>query len=120
MAATFGPLRAPQPWLSRRNALIVFTLLASVATCIAYVWNDMFFVMEVRVKGSLNSRPLVLQPLAPLVQSSRTCNRIVLPAHLSNDTQGPYNPAAVRDPSTGDWITIFRIEEVRTCNPSFQ
>ncbi|BDA41016.1 hypothetical protein COCOBI_01-6710 [Coccomyxa sp. Obi] len=35
-----------------------------------------------------------------------------LPSKYINGTQGPYNPAAIRLPNTGDWLAFFRIEEV--------
>ena len=49
-----------------------------------------------------------------LLLTSRRCNRIDLPAQLSNSTQGPYNPAAIKSPQTGEWLLFLRIEEVRS------
>ncbi len=45
--------------------------------------------------------------------SSVRCNRIRLPAHFYNDTTSPYNPAAMRHPSTGVWYLLHTFDEVR-------
>jgi hypothetical protein len=45
--------------------------------------------------------------------SSVRCNRIRLPAQFYNDTTSPYNPAAMRHPSTGMWYLLHTFDEVR-------
>ncbi len=45
--------------------------------------------------------------------SSVRCNRIRLPAQFYNDTTSPYNPAAMRHPSTGLWYLLHTFDEVR-------
>ena len=46
------------------------------------------------------------------VQSARLCNRIDPGPKYVNETQGPYNPAAVRHPRTGEWHLFFTMDEV--------
>ena len=116
IAFSDGGAPTPQAWCGRKNALVALSFLAVVAVCTLsiYVWKDIFFIMEFHVKGSLR-RPFDIEPLSLVVPSSRICNRIELPAQFSNDSQSPYNPAALRDPNTGEWIAMFRIEEVGVC-----
>lgn len=52
-----------------------------------------------------------VHPFGP-PHSSRICNRIKLPLRYTNESQGPYNPAAIRLPSSGRWYTILTLDEV--------
>eukprot|EP00884_Botryococcus_braunii_P008167 jgi/Botrbrau1/17351/Bobra.0015s0095.1 len=43
--------------------------------------------------------------------SAVLCNRIQLPDQYYNESQGPYNPAAIRHPKTGEWTLVFTYDE---------
>ena len=45
--------------------------------------------------------------------SALRCNRLNLPASYYNESQGPYNPAAVRHPVTREWLLLYTYDEVR-------
>lgn len=45
--------------------------------------------------------------------SAVRCNRIQLPERYYNESQGPYNPAAIRHPVTKEWLVVFTFDEVR-------
>ena len=47
------------------------------------------------------------------IQTSRRCNRVDVPLRFANSTQGPYNPAAVQSPQTGEWLLFLTLDEVR-------
>jgi hypothetical protein len=47
-----------------------------------------------------------------LPASAVRCNRLTLPAMYYNESQGPYNPATVRHPSTGEWLLLYTYDEV--------
>lgn len=36
-----------------------------------------------------------------------------------NQSQGPYNPAMVKDPSTGEWLLFYTFDEVCFCLRGF-
>lgn len=44
--------------------------------------------------------------------SALRCNRLSLPASYYNESQGPYNPAAVRHPVTREWLLLYTYDEV--------
>ena len=44
--------------------------------------------------------------------SALRCNRLSLPASFYNESQGPYNPAAVRHPVTREWLLLYTYDEV--------
>ena len=44
--------------------------------------------------------------------SALRCNRLNLPASFYNESQGPYNPAAVRHPATREWLLLYTYDEV--------
>jgi len=44
--------------------------------------------------------------------SAVRCNRISLPARFYNESTGPYNPAAVRHPTSGEWYLFHTYDEV--------
>ena len=46
------------------------------------------------------------------IQTARRCSRVDLPSQFANSTQGPYNPAGVRSPQTGEWLLFFTLDEV--------
>jgi hypothetical protein len=50
-----------------------------------------------------------------LPASAVRCNRLALPASYYNESQGPYNPAAVRHPISGEWLLVYTFDEV--CRP---
>ncbi len=54
--------------------------------------------------------------ISGLVQpaSSVRCNRITLPPRYYNESTGPYNPAAVRHPTSGEWYLFHTYDEVRS------
>ena len=45
--------------------------------------------------------------------SAVRCQRLALPARFHNESQGPYNPAAVRHPATGEWLAVLTYDEAR-------
>ncbi len=47
-----------------------------------------------------------------LPASAVRCNRLALPASYYNESQGPYNPAAVRHPISGEWLLVYTYDEV--------
>ena len=47
-----------------------------------------------------------------LPASAVKCNRIALAASYYNESQGPYNPAAIRHPVTGEWLMVYTYDEV--------
>ncbi|KAK9830983.1 hypothetical protein WJX81_005385 [Elliptochloris bilobata] len=51
--------------------------------------------------------------ISGLVQpaSSVRCNRITLPPQYYNESTGPYNPAAVRHPTSGEWYLFHTYDE---------
>lgn len=51
--------------------------------------------------------------------SAVRCNRIELPAAYYNDSQGPYNPAAIRHTLTGEWLLVYTYDEVPLCLRGF-
>lgn len=98
---------------SRQHRLSVFSFaFGALTTCILLFilrTNQLYMVETPRVFITTSSVHSTY-----VVQSSRTCNRMKVPPQYINETQGPYNPAAVRDPSTGKWHAIMTLDEVRT------
>jgi hypothetical protein len=47
-----------------------------------------------------------------LPASAVMCNRIALAPSYYNESQGPYNPAAIRHPVTGEWLLVYTFDEV--------
>ena len=91
------------------SVVLGLTLIACVFT---FLYEEKRITMEVHVSSSSSVYPAATLASAR-VQSARLCNRIDLPRQWLNETQGPYNPAAIRHPKTGEWLLFFRIEEVR-------
>ena len=93
-----------------RRASALFSILGvSVTACLIIVLLSKELVFRTDPQSAVLSP---VPAMLPEGRSSRTCNRMKLPLHYMNGTQGPYNPAAIRLPSTGDWLAFFRIEEV--------
>ena len=65
--------------------------------------------VTVRLTSGSSSPPAARYPAQ--FQSARLCKRISLPSEYLNDTSGPYNPAAARDPNTGEWLLLFTYDE---------
>ena len=61
--------------------------------------------------ASFGSRPTISGMVQPA--SALRCNRLSLPASYYNESQGPYNPAAVRHPVTREWLLLYTYDEVR-------
>ena len=56
-------------------------------------------------------RPTISGTVQPA--SALRCNRLSLPASYYNESQGPYNPAAVRHPVSREWLLLYTYDEVR-------
>lgn len=93
---------------ARAAGLVVLTLTACVCVLL---YEETRITMEVRVssKSPDSSAP---GHTAAHVQSARLCNRIDPGPKYVNETQGPYNPAAVKNPKTGEWYLFFTMDEV--------
>lgn len=61
--------------------------------------------------ASSGFRPTISGMVQPA--SALRCNRLSLPASYYNESQGPYNPAAVRHPVTREWLLLYTYDEVR-------
>ena len=94
-------------------------LVLAVGTVIALAllsafWPD--FIPGQSQKQSTRYSSTELLDIASMTPASSVrCNRISLPAHLSNATSAPYNPAAMRHPVSGDWYLLHSVDEV--CAP---
>ena len=57
---------------------------------------------------------LGLRPPSALLRqpSAARCNRLPLPGPLANASALPAEPAAVKDPVTGEWLIFFTYQEV--------
>ncbi len=76
------------------------------------------------VRSVIGSVPLLsspapvlgLRPPSALLRqpSAARCNRLPLPGPLANASALPAEPAAVRDPVTGEWLIFFTYQEVST------
>lgn len=78
------------------------------------------------VRNVISSVPLLstpapvlgLRPPSALLKqpTAARCNRLPLPGALANASAIPTEPAAVKDPVTGEWLIFFTYQEVRsTC-----
>lgn len=109
---TLGKPTMPETCSRRKDASAVFWGLGVVLIC------SVIFAYQQCASFSAHSRPVVLfsttlvHAAAPQTQSSRTCSRFKLPIKYINESQGPYNPAAVRLPDTGEWFAVFTMDEV--------
>ena len=56
-------------------------------------------------------RPTISGTVQPA--SALRCNRLSLPASYYNESQGPYNPAAIRHPVSREWLLLYTYDEVR-------
>ena len=109
------PLPAAGAWGSKLLGpflLITFLMLAA----------SLMFLEDLRTSvrqvlngtGSL-SGPRELTISGSVVPASAVmCNRMALPAEYYNVSQGPYNPAAIRHPVTGEWLLVYTYDEVPT------
>lgn len=113
---------------------LVLALVLLVLTILSLVYME-------DVTGSL--RHVIGSPATPSGRQSRAtisglvqpasavrCNRITLPPQYYNESTGPYNPAAVRHPTSGEWYLFHTYDEVGarraaadgppcTCTPGF-
>lgn len=88
---------------------------------------SLIFLEDVRVSlrqvlvgnGQQNSFPKPTISGSVLPASAVRCNRIQLPAAYYNESQGPYNPAAIRHPLTGEWLLVYTYDEVPLCLRGF-
>ena len=93
--------------------VLLLTGIAVAVVYIVYYWQDV-------TKGNLTgSFSVQHSPISATVTpaSSVRCNRISLPSRFYNATTAPYNPAAMRNPVTGNWVLVHNYDEVstRTC-----
>ena len=90
--------------------LIAHVALASaLISCIGLLLvEDTSVAMIVQFSSGHREGTVMRSPL----QTSRRCNRVDLPSKFTNNTQGPYNPAGVRSPHTGEWLLFFTLDEV--------
>ncbi len=72
-------------------------------------------VKKVLVGASPQSNFRVTISGTVLPASAVRCNRLALPASFYNESQGPYNPAAVRHPISGEWLLVYTFDEVGQC-----
>ena len=56
-------------------------------------------------------RPTISGTVQPA--SALRCNRLSLPASYYNESQGPYNPAAIKHPVSREWLLLYTYDEVR-------
>ena len=95
---------------------LVLALVLLVLTVLSLVYME-------DVTGSL--RHVIGSPALPPGRQSRAtisglvqpasavrCNRITLPSQYYNESTGPYNPAAVRHPTSGEWYLFHTYDEV--------
>ena len=95
---------------------LVLALVLLVLTILSLVYME-------DVTGSL--RHVIGSPATPSGRHSRAtisglvqpasavrCNRITLPPQYYNESTGPYNPAAVRHPTSGEWYLFHTYDEV--------
>ena len=88
---------------------------------------SLIFLEDVRISirqvlsdnGVQNSFPRPTISGSVLPSSAVRCNRIELPAAYYNDSQGPYNPAAIRHTITGEWLLVYTYDEVSLCLRGF-
>ena len=93
---------------ARAAGLVVLTLTASV---FVLLYEETRIIMVVRVSSN-SPKSSAAGHTAAHVQTARLCNRIDPEPKYVNETQGPYNPAAVRHPKTGEWYLFFTMDEV--------
>ena len=93
---------------ARAAGLVVLILTASVCVLL---YEGTRITMVVRVYSN-SPKFSAAGHTAAHFQSARLCNRINPGPMYVNETQGPYNPAAVRHPRTGEWYLVFTMDEV--------
>lgn len=105
--------QASEPQYQRRAPTVNYVFGAvTTSLLLVLLQRDMTSNVDIRaIVLPSSARAPVSSPM-PSAQTSRTCNRIHLPSHYVNETQGPYNPAAIRVPGTGEWLAVFRLDEV--------
>ena len=92
-------------------------LASALISCIGLLlYEDTSVAMFVQFSSGHREGTVMRSP----VQTSRRCNRIDLPSQFTNSTQGPYNPAGIRSPQTGEWLLFFTLDEVSPTSASLQ
>ena len=108
-AAQGKPVRC----VARARLIANVALALALSVCIGTVlYEDTCVAMIVQFSSGHNRGTVVRSS----VQTSRYCNRVDVPSHFANSTQGPYNPAAVKSPQTGEWLVFFTLDEVSPPN----
>jgi len=83
--------------------------LALLGCAIVLYCEEAHLSVTVRLTSGFSSPPA--DRYLAQFQSARLCKRFSLPSEYFNDTSGPYNPAAARNPKTGEWLLLFTYDE---------
>ena len=113
MDASCSETFSQEPNVRRDRVSAAFSfILGALTTCLLFLILrlDMLFTAG---PPRMTVRTALVSPFGSPVQSSRMCNRIKVAPHFRNETQGPYNPAAIYHPSTGVWHAVMTLDEVR-------
>lgn len=120
-------MKGPQAQLGHGGGWFVQRMYGPI-TVLAFLMLgvSLLFLEDIRISVKKVLIGAVPQPIVRatisgtvLPASAVRCNRLALPASFYNESQGPYNPAAVRHPITGEWLLVYTYDEVSRCLGGF-
>jgi hypothetical protein len=112
--SAYGPV--PGGWAYQRlSGVILLLTFLMISVSLLFLEDLRISIRKVLIGSSAHDSFRATISGTVLPASAVRCNRLNLPAMYYNESQGPYNPAAVRHPATGEWLLLYTYDEVCFC-----